>query len=110
MESTYKVCAPTDAVGTDLKGAASLLRGLGLSHCELRTVDGRHVLDLSPPAWREVAALLEQAGLAVALLDSGIGQTAITDGFSPQLARMERVLDLATSVGAAYVGVYAYQV
>jgi sugar phosphate isomerase/epimerase len=110
MESTYKICAPTDAVGTDLKGAASLLRGLGLSHCELRTVDGRHVLELSPPARREVAAVLEQEGLAVTLLDSGIGQTAITDGFSPQLARMERALDLATTMGASYVGVYAYQV
>jgi sugar phosphate isomerase/epimerase len=110
MESTYRVCAPTDAAGTDLKGAASLLRGLGFNHCELRTVDGRHVLELSPPAWREVAAVLEQEGLAVALLDSGVGQTPITDGFSPQLARMERVLDLATWVGASYVGVYTYQV
>lgn len=110
MESTYKVCAPTDAVGTDLKGAASLLRGLGLSHCELRTIDGCHVLELSSLAWREIAAVLEQEGLAVALLDSGVGQTAITHDFSLQLARMERALDLATTVGASYVGVYAYQV
>ena len=103
-----RLCAPTDAVGPDPAPAVALLRELGLDGCELRTVDGQEVLDLPASRRRDVAALLRQAGMSVALLSTDIGRGGIEGPAAPQRERLQRALELAALFCAPGVRVYAY--
>ena len=107
---SFRLCAPLDAVSGDPLEAAALLGELGSRHCEVRIVDGAWYAELSRPRRQDIGQLLEERELAVALLDSAVGNTLLAGDTGADLDRLRRALEAAAEVGARYVRVYSFLV
>lgn len=80
----------------------------GLSHIELRGVDGTNVSDLTPQKLREVKAKLASAGISVSSIGSPIGKISIEDDFSTHMEKLKRTLEIQKELNAPYIRVFSF--
>ncbi|MGO8920504.1 MAG: sugar phosphate isomerase/epimerase family protein [Stellaceae bacterium] len=67
---TYTFSVISDEIAPDIDTAIRFAREHGLSHLDLRSIDGRNLIDLEDGALAALARKLQAAGLAVACLAS----------------------------------------
>lgn len=99
-----------DEIDESLDIQLDTLDELGISHIDLRGVDGTNVLDLSEEAAVEARTKLDEHGISVASLGTPIGKVSVTDPFDPERDRIERALDLAETFDATYLRIFSYYI
>ncbi|WP_084723179.1 sugar phosphate isomerase/epimerase family protein [Streptomonospora alba] len=99
-----------DEAGGDPADQLDALERLGWRSLEVRTVGGRPVADLDDAAFSGLAAALDERGMSVCCLDSGIGNWArpITGPFDTDLRELEILAARCAAVGARAVRIMTY--
>ena len=72
-----------DEISADFDEQLAGLRSLGMSHIELRGLDGVNISDLTNEQAREYRRKLDDAGISVSALGSPIGKINILEDFEP---------------------------
>lgn len=98
----------SDEISPDFDEQLATVNELGLSHIELRGVDGTNVSDLSPQKLREVKAKLQNAGISVSSIGSPIGKISIEDDFAAHMDKLKRTLEIQKELNAPYIRVFSF--
>lgn len=104
----FILSAFADEASSTLEGQIAALKRNGLSHIEIRNVDGRSVVDLSDEELTDVHKKLEEAGILVSAIGSPIGKIRITDDFAPHFERFKRTVRAAQILGTKRIRMFSF--
>lgn len=124
LEPKIPLCAITDEFSPSLAAAIPVLQEIGMA-AELRTIDGKNILDMSDGEWSAAKDLLDRAGLRVVSIASPVLKCVLPDAptlderfqhdafaskhtFKDQPWLAERALEAARFFGAKIVRVFSY--
>jgi len=80
----------------------------GVTHIELRGVDGQNVLDFSPEKRKEIKTKLDAAGMGVAAIGSPIGKVAIDASWPEHFDRYKVAVESAVFFNAPMIRLFSY--
>lgn len=106
--SRFVVSGFGDEISDDLETQLEVMANLGLSHLDLRSLNGTNVLDLPEPAIAEIQDTIDAYGFAVTSIGSPIGKVDIDAPFKPELNRLETAIQLADAFETEYIRVFSY--
>jgi L-ribulose-5-phosphate 3-epimerase len=121
----FSIAAITDEFSPDLEVALSAMAKVGMTGAELRTLDGRNMLDLSDEEIGRVRAAVAAAGMRVVGLASPLLKCVLPDSppldtrvqhdvfgspytFEDQPRLAARAFEIAEGLGAPIIRVFAY--
>lgn len=108
MKQNFVITAFADEIGPDLAEQIRVLKANGITHLELRGINGKNVSEFTEAEASAYAAQLQEAGIAVSSIGSPIGKIGIKDPFAPHLALFKHVLVLAQIFHAPYVRAFSF--
>jgi 3-dehydroshikimate dehydratase len=103
-----RLSAFADEIGPTLEEQIPTCRACGVSHFELRTVDGVNVLDFDAALREKVKSQLTSNGLGVQTIASPIGKVKLTDPWPTHFDRFKLAVELAEFFGAPFIRVFSY--
>lgn len=84
------------------------MRESGITHLEMRGVNGRNIASMTREEVRCAKYMLDQAGLSVWSIGSPVGKIKITDPFEPHLDSFRRLLDAAVTCEASVMRIFSF--
>ena len=103
-----KLAAFADEISPDLDEQIRVCRLNGVTHFDLRGVDGKNVLDFDPPLRKQIKTKLAGNGLAVAGIGSPIGKVAIDKPWHDHFDRFKIAVELAEFFDAPFIRLFSY--
>jgi 3-dehydroshikimate dehydratase len=103
-----KISAFADEVTTNIDGQVGFLVSNGVRHIEIRSLNNKNILDLSPPELDEVKKKLNDNGISVSAIASPIGKIKLDQPFEPHLDKFRHAIHLAHFFNASYIRVFSY--
>ena len=97
-----------DEISADFDEQLAGLRSLGMSHIELRGLDGVNISDLTNEQAREYRRKLDDAGISVSALGSPIGKINILEDFEPHYEKYLHTLELCEIFGTGYLRMFSF--
>lgn len=97
-----------DEAASGLSEQIQALQLAGLSHVELRMVDGISIADVDSVKAKQVHEQLENAGIKVSCLGSPIGKISILDPLEPHLDVMKRLCQTAHQLQTDRIRVFSF--
>ena len=125
MSVRLSLAAITDEYSQDLPTALAAMAEVGMTGVELRTVDGRNIVDLTNDELDRARDLVQASGMRVLSIASPVLKCTLPDGpaldprfqqdtfgsqrtFADQPALIERTFEVAARAGAGIVRVFSY--
>ena len=102
----FRLGAATDVFSPDVAAAASEMIRLGLHGAELRTINGRNILEAGQHEVEQALAALQTNRLEVAAIASPLLKCSL-DEWKTQSQHIDRVFDIANLAGARIVRVFS---
>ncbi len=103
-----KLAAFADEISPDLDEQIRVCRLNGVTHFDLRGVNGKNVLDFDNALRNEIKTKLAANGLAVSAIASPIGKVAIDKPWSEHFDRFRVAVELAEFFGAPFIRLFSY--
>lgn len=97
-----------DEYSSDFTQQLKALNGFGMSHLELRGVDGKNVSELDENQVKIVKQKLDDFGIKVSSIGSPLGKINIQDDIDKHLETAKRVFQTAETVGAKNVRMFSF--
>ena len=97
-----------DEIDQDLDIQVAVLQSLGAAHIEVRSAWGTNVVDLDSEQLDSVRATLLRRGMGVSAIASPIGKVDIALPIEHELARLERVINVAHALDCRYVRMFSF--
>jgi len=102
------LAAFADEISPDLDVQIAECRRQGITHVELRGVDGKNVLDFDKSLRAEIKQKLADNGLGVVGIGSPIGKIKLSEPFEPHFERFKLAVELAEFFDAPFVRIFSY--
>lgn len=93
--ANWIVSAFADEHSPDLAGQIAALQSFGLSHIELRFLDGKNVADLTTREAKDAKQMLDAGGIRVSAVGSPLGKINLADDFQTHMEKARRVFETA---------------
>jgi sugar phosphate isomerase/epimerase len=106
--AVLKLAAFADEISPDLDEQIRVCRLNGVTHFDLRGVQGKNVLDFDHALRNEIKNKLGANGLAVSAIASPIGKVAIDKPWSEHFDRFRVAVELAEFFGAPFIRLFSY--
>ena len=114
--SRIRLAVTTDEIDHDLGVAISLLRKHGLKHCEIRKLWGEYNTSLPIEKIRHARTMLDDAGIQLAILDTGFFKVPLPESDSEGGAKalrkqwdlLERAFERAEVFGTRLIRTFAF--
>lgn len=104
----FTLAAFADEAASPAEGQIAAMKRNGLSHIEVRNVDGISCADLTPEQSRELRKRFDGAGIKVRTVGSPIGKVRITDSFEKETDRFLRICETAEILGADKIRIFSF--
>jgi L-ribulose-5-phosphate 3-epimerase len=102
----FRLGAATDVFSPDVAAAAQEMSRLGLHGAELRTINGRNILEAGPDEVERALAALHENKLEVVAIASPLLKCSL-DEWKTQSQHVDRVFDIANLAGARIIRVFS---
>lgn len=106
----FSLAAFADESSPILSGQIDALKRNGFDYLEIRNVNGKNISELTIAEAKEIAAQLEDQGLAVKSLGSPIGKISVDGDYSAHLDLYKHTLDLAGVFGADRIRLFSFYI
>ncbi len=103
-----KLSAFADEVTDDFLGQVKFLAAEGVSHIELRFLNGKNIMGLTRSELNEANKMLQDYGLKVSAIGSPIGKVKIDEPFEPHLDKFRHVVELSMFFETPYIRMFSY--
>lgn len=84
-----------DEIDQNLKVQVDSMIKLGISHIEMRGVDGDNLIFHSNEKVNEIKKYLDDNGISLSALGTPLGKIGITDDFEPHFEQLKRAIEIA---------------
>ena len=105
---TFVLTGFADEISPDLAEQLDLLAAESIGYLEFRGAWSTNVADLTDAQVTAFRSALDRAGVGVSAIGLPIGKIGINDPFEPELARMLRIAEIASQLGANLVRVFYF--
>ena len=95
MEIKINITGFADEIAPDLTTQINSVKSLGISHIEMRSVDGDNLIFHSNEKVHEIKKHLDDNGVTLSALGSPLGKIGITDPFAPHFDAFKRAVEIA---------------
>ena len=103
-----RLSAFADEIAPQLPEQIRVCRECGITHFELRTVEGINVLDFGDALRQEIRAQLRENGLGVHAIASPIGKVKISDPWPAHFDRFKIAVEAAEFFEAPFIRLFSY--
>ncbi len=103
-----RLSAFADEIAPELDEQIRVCRACGITHVELRTVDGINVLDFDKSRRDDIRSRLRDSGLGVQTIASPIGKVKLSDSWPAHLDRFKVAVECAEFFDAPFIRVFSY--
>ena len=103
-----KLSAFADEAETDIDDQLDFLASNGINYLEIRSLNNKNILDLSPAELKEVKKKLDDNGISVSAIASPIGKIKLDQPFEAHLDKFKHAINLAHFFNALYIRVFSY--
>ncbi|MBR1918373.1 MAG: sugar phosphate isomerase/epimerase [Spirochaetales bacterium] len=112
MDTERRLAGFADEASSSIEGQCAVLRNLGWSSIELRTVDEKQIVDLDEKEFEHVLETLDENGISVCSLGSNIANWAqsILTPFEETKSLVERTLPRAKALKASFVRIMSFRI
>jgi len=97
-----------DEAGQSSDQQIEALARAGLTHIDVRSIDGHNICDLPVERAEAIRAKLDVARIQICMFGTPIGKIDIADDFEPDMARLEHLGRLKELLGANAVRIFSY--
>lgn len=97
-----------DEIDPALTKQMEVIKKLGMSHIEMRGVNGKGLVEYSVAEAREIKKQLDDNGIRLSSLGSPIGKIKITDDFEPHFELYKHTVELAHLMEAPYIRMFSF--
>lgn len=98
----------TDEIDEDLSRALDVCGDLGIATVELRSVDGRNIVEHSPASRDRIARLIEKRRVRVCAIASPFLKCDATEDLRGQWHELEQAVSIARDLGAPLVRAFSF--
>ena len=102
------LAAFADEISPDLDVQIAECKRQGITHVELRGVDGKNVLDFDKSLRADIKKKLQDNGLGVIGIGSPIGKIKLTEPFDPHFERFKLAVELTEFFDAPFLRIFSY--
>jgi sugar phosphate isomerase/epimerase len=106
--ATFTISAFGDEIADDLQDQLAVLKELRIGYLDLRGVGGKNVLHLDDDEAAVVSQTCDDHGMAVSCIGSPIGKSPIADPIEHEAANLERIFQIAETVGTRRVRIFSF--
>lgn len=97
-----------DEIDPALTKQMEVIKKLGMSHIEMRGVNGKGLVEYSVAEAREIKKQLDDNGIRLSSLGSPIGKIKITDDFEPHFELYKHTVELAHLMETPYIRMFSF--
>ncbi|WP_125604930.1 sugar phosphate isomerase/epimerase family protein [Lapidilactobacillus bayanensis] len=108
MTADFTISAFADEISPDLMTQIKSLKANGISHIELRGIDGKNVSDFTVEEANNYQQIISANDMSISSIGSPIGKIGINDDFSDHLDKFKHVLKIARIFKAPYVRMFSF--
>lgn len=105
---TWQLSGFGDEIDPDPRIQCAVLAALGARHIEVRSAWGINIVELDDDGLATLAATIAEAGMGVSAIASPIGKSELAEPAEFELARLDRALRAAESLGARYIRIFSF--
>lgn len=102
------ISAFVDEHSNDLAGQIAALQSFGISHIELRFLDGKNVADLNPQEAKAVKQQLDAGGIQVSAVGSPLGKINLADDFDAHMEKARQVFETANILQTDKIRMFSF--
>lgn len=100
----------SDEISPDIKTQFEELKKLGISHFEIRGVNGTNVSELTLEEAKKIHTLAQHYGIKASSIGSPIGKILITDAIEPHLELLKHVIEIAKIFETRFIRVFSFYI
>ncbi len=104
----FTLSAFSDEAAKDVAGQIAACKANGITHVELRGVNGKNISELSVDEAKELKAQLDEGGIKVSSIGSYYGKIEVTDDFEPHFAAFKNTVEVAKVLEAPYIRIFSF--
>ena len=97
-----------DEIHENLGEQIRVLKKLGMSHVEMRGVNGKGLVEYSMDEVKEIKKQLDAEGIRLSSVGSPIGKIQITDDFAPHMELYKHTVDIAHAMETDYIRMFRF--
>ncbi len=105
-----RLSAFADEVSQDLDEQIAIMQKEGVGNIELRAVDGKNVLKLTPQEVKTVKRTCSAAGIGFSAVGSPLGKFPLDGDFKQQLDDTKRAVEYAHILKAPYIRMFSFHI
>jgi sugar phosphate isomerase/epimerase len=103
-----KLAAFADEISANLDDQIRVCQNNSVTHFELRSVEGKNVLDFDRGMRTEIRSKLNDNGMAVISIGSPIGKVKLDEPWEPHFERFKLAVETAEFFGSPFVRLFSY--
>lgn len=103
-----KISAFADEVTDDFEGQVNFLKANSIQYLEIRSLNGKNIMDLNRQELAEAKARLDNNGISVSAIGSPIGKVSLSASFDEHLKKFAHAVEVAGYFGAPFIRLFSY--
>lgn len=100
----------SDEIAPDLETQVASFNKLGISHIEMREVDGNNLIFHSDEKVRSIKSYLYSNGITLSALGSPLGKIGILEDFESHFEDFKRAVEVAHMMETPYIRIFSYYI
>lgn len=108
MDSNIIISGFSDEIDPSLNKQLEIVKKLGISHIEIRGVDGKGLVEYSLDEVKEIKKKLDVNGIKISSIGSPIGKIKITDDFADHFELFKHTVEIARIMETPYIRMFSF--
>ena len=108
MEQNVIISGFADEIAPSLDTQIEVIKKLGISHIEMRGVNGKPLVEHSLREVRKIKEQLDENAIKLSSVGSPIGKILITDSFEEHFRLFEKTVEIAKIMETRYIRIFSF--
>lgn len=108
MDILNRITGFADEIAPDLKTQTEAVKSLGISHIEMRGVDGDNLIFHDNLKVKQIKEYLDANGITLSALGSPLGKIGITEDFEPHFEAFKRAVEIAHMMETPNIRMFSF--
>lgn len=108
MEQNVIISGFADEIAPSLDTQIEVIKKLGISHIEMRGVNGKPLVEHSLEDVRKIKEQLDENRIKLSSVGSPVGKILITDSFEEHFRLFEKTVEIAKIMGTRYIRIFSF--
>lgn len=110
MSIADRITGFADEIANELEVQVSSVKKLGISHIEMRGVDGSNLIYHPDEKVKQIKEYLDANGITLSALGSPLGKIGIDDDFEPHFEDFKRAVEIAHMMETSYIRMFSFYI